>query len=89
MRQFFFFKSLFVLSPCFVFCTQGHSLHPRFGPTEQKTVFISRRPLPLCPEWKSACMGACVKCEVTSAFEPCVCLCLCVSCDDVYSRCDC
>ena len=52
-----------------VFSVHSHSLQLPSGPTEQKTVFITTRPLPLCPERKSVCV--------------CVCVCVCVSCDDI------
>lgn len=47
---------LFVFCLLILFCVHGHSLQPPSGPTEQKTVFITRRPLPLCPERKSGCV---------------------------------
>lgn len=74
----FFFKNLF-LSPCSIFCTQGHSLQPPSGQTEQKTVFITRRPWPLCPERKSARVCVCVcKVGLPLPLNP-ECVCMCVS----------
>lgn len=66
------------LSPCLVFFTQGHSLQPPSGPTEQKTVFITTQTLPLCPERKSAWVFVKLGCLCRRTLSVNVCECVCV-----------